>query len=383
MRVKNALWMLAGIAILLAFPFYCMASEPLSPEEIGAKLAPRKKQPVQKSQPRPAADKIKVDGFHDKSLGGIRPPAQPPSVTLNIQFKKGSHELRPESVATLQNLGRALQAEDLRGFVFRIEGHTCDLGGEDLNLRLSRERAQSVRDYLVRTFNLPSAQFNVEGFGEQRPMTPNINEAARKKNRRVVIINTLNPFDPSNQAAPKIDVTVKYIRENQEFELGENGVLTQADDFAVEFTPTADAHVYIYQMDANGEPSLLFPNSAFSSQTNPVQAGRLYRIPEHGKWFYLDENAGQERFIALAHQNPLTEPDRICRQVAPPSPSGTGPDVMLASGWRSSVEVQNKGLMGVRPDAQAPVETSETDVAPPRPVVPEEMFIWQLAFNHQ
>ena len=314
----------------------------------------------------------------------MRSPAQQPSVTLNLRFKKGSDELLPESVAVLQNLGRALQEDRLRHFLFRIEGHTCDLGGEALNLRLSRNRAEAVSAYLVRTFDLPAAQFRVAGYGEQRPMVPNADEAARRQNRRVVIVNTLDSYAAGAEAMPRVDVKVKYTREarNQEYELMESGVLTQSDNYAIEFTPTADAHVYVYQMDASGALIPLFPGAAHSTEENPVQAGRLYRIPDHGNWFYLDNNTGRERFIVLAHKTGLQEPARICRKVVSPTPASPDQGVMIASGsgWRNEGAAQ-RGLMGVRPDSET---AGAAPAAPPSsPVDPGEVFVWQLAFNHK
>ncbi|MCP4353759.1 MAG: OmpA family protein [Desulfobacterales bacterium] len=117
-----------------------------------------------------------------------------PSVTMRLRFRKNSHELTSGAIAVLQNLGKALQSERLRNYVYRIEGHTSDLGSDAYNLALSRQRALSVRNYIVNNFDLPAEQFDVQGFGERFPLVPNEDENTRKINCRIVIKNTLITF---------------------------------------------------------------------------------------------------------------------------------------------------------------------------------------------
>ena len=69
----------------------------------------------------------------------------------------------------------------------RIDGHTDNLGDPQLNLRLSEQRAESVKSELVKR-GLPSSRLEVQGFGETQPMSPNDTKAGRAKNRRVEFI---------------------------------------------------------------------------------------------------------------------------------------------------------------------------------------------------
>ncbi|QTA80304.1 OmpA-like domain-containing protein [Desulfonema limicola] len=117
-----------------------------------------------------------------------------PSVTFYLQFGLNSAELTPESIDQLRLLGNGLQRGELRNYVFKIEGHTCDLGNDNENLILSRKRALSVKKYLIDTFAIPAQQLETQGFGENRPAVSNTDEDSRKKNRRVVILNTLKTF---------------------------------------------------------------------------------------------------------------------------------------------------------------------------------------------
>jgi outer membrane protein OmpA-like peptidoglycan-associated protein len=65
-----------------------------------------------------------------------------------------------------------------------ITGHTCDLGTDELNLRIGQERADLAKDYLVEKGIAPS-RISTFTKGESEPLFPNNNEANRRKNRRL------------------------------------------------------------------------------------------------------------------------------------------------------------------------------------------------------
>ena len=69
---------------------------------------------------------------------------------------------------------------------FLIEGHTDSRGSDSYNLKLSNERAASVRDYLT-TIGMDGARLTSKGFGEERPIATNNTAAGRQQNRRVEI----------------------------------------------------------------------------------------------------------------------------------------------------------------------------------------------------
>jgi outer membrane protein OmpA-like peptidoglycan-associated protein len=78
--------------------------------------------------------------------------------------------------------------EDTRLTVI-VEGHTDDVGPAGVNMRLSRQRAQSVADYMINQ-GMDRGRLVVIGYGEERPISPgsNATEEGRKKNRRVEVI---------------------------------------------------------------------------------------------------------------------------------------------------------------------------------------------------
>ena len=69
---------------------------------------------------------------------------------------------------------------------FEIVGHTCDLGRKEGNLRLSRERAKALHDFLMQK-GVPPDLLKSRGVADVEPAAPNTNEENRRKNRRVEI----------------------------------------------------------------------------------------------------------------------------------------------------------------------------------------------------
>ncbi|MBT8136427.1 MAG: OmpA family protein [Gammaproteobacteria bacterium] len=67
-----------------------------------------------------------------------------------------------------------------------VAGHTDDVGSAEHNRRLSRQRAEAVRQYLVAA-GLDSGRIVARGYGESRPIADNTTEQGRSRNRRVVL----------------------------------------------------------------------------------------------------------------------------------------------------------------------------------------------------
>ena len=87
----------------------------------------------------------------------------------------------PQALARVAQLVRESKGE------VRIVGHTDASGDAEQSRALSLRRAQSVRDYLVRTFGFDAGRFKVDGKGADQPLAPNDNAAGRRANRRVEV----------------------------------------------------------------------------------------------------------------------------------------------------------------------------------------------------
>lgn len=113
-------------------------------------------------------------------------PAAPPSLSMAIRFDFDSAQLRPEGAAVLDRLVSALQTPDLRDSRFRIEGHTDAKGDAAYNLRLSQQRADEVRRFLV-AHGVSLPRLSAVGRGAQELVNPALPLGA--ENRRVRIVN--------------------------------------------------------------------------------------------------------------------------------------------------------------------------------------------------
>jgi outer membrane protein OmpA-like peptidoglycan-associated protein len=68
-----------------------------------------------------------------------------------------------------------------------LEGHTDSVGSDAYNLKLSKRRAEAVRDYLV-SKGIAASRLTTEGYGESKPVASNDTAEGRAQNRRVEII---------------------------------------------------------------------------------------------------------------------------------------------------------------------------------------------------
>jgi outer membrane protein OmpA-like peptidoglycan-associated protein len=103
-----------------------------------------------------------------------------------LSFPSGSAEIRPEDFALLNRLVRALR--QFPKSPVAIEGHTDSQGAERYNQKLSQERANAVREYVLASMNIEPDWILAVGFGESRPIAANDNEAGRAKNRRIDVV---------------------------------------------------------------------------------------------------------------------------------------------------------------------------------------------------
>jgi len=120
-----------------------------------------------------------------------RTPDAAPAIDLTINFESGSSNLTPDGKVLVDNLGRALKDERLKGFRFRVEGHTDAKGSVALNQRLSELRAKTVRDTLVSQYYIGTDRLEAVGYGKSKLLdATNPNSGV---NRRVRVVNLGKP----------------------------------------------------------------------------------------------------------------------------------------------------------------------------------------------
>jgi SH3 domain-containing YSC84-like protein 1 len=104
-----------------------------------------------------------------------------------IHFATGQWAIPSGSDATLAEIAQALK--DNPDWQVRIEGYTDNVGSKGLNLKLSRERADSVMKWLV-DHGVDQSRLRARGYGESHPVADEATEAGRAQNRRVEIVRT-------------------------------------------------------------------------------------------------------------------------------------------------------------------------------------------------
>ena len=103
--------------------------------------------------------------------------------TGTIQFASGSANITASSKALLDKLAEAAAACE-KELSIQVDGHTDATGPDDLNQRLSVERAQSVATYLV-SKGIAAERVSSRGYGESQPIADNATPQGRAKNRRI------------------------------------------------------------------------------------------------------------------------------------------------------------------------------------------------------
>jgi len=94
----------------------------------------------------------------------------------------------------LLKLAESLKQSEYSELGLKIEGYTDDVGNEVQNFKLSRERAQNIRDFLANDGQIEVSRLTYIGYGANMPRTSNTTNEGRAQNRRVELV-----FFPLNQ----------------------------------------------------------------------------------------------------------------------------------------------------------------------------------------
>ena len=101
----------------------------------------------------------------------------------SIKFANGKADLTTEMFGDLNKLVNFMY--DNPDFLLKISGHTDSSGNEDFNLRLSKQRAKNIRDYIVLFGDVEAHRVEADGFGSAKPLIEELTEEDRSLNRRV------------------------------------------------------------------------------------------------------------------------------------------------------------------------------------------------------
>jgi outer membrane protein OmpA-like peptidoglycan-associated protein len=115
----------------------------------------------------------------------------------DVLFASGKADIAPGAQRHIDKLAEFLNKNPNRNLL--IEGHTDNTGGEDLNIKLSQQRAEAVRDLLVSRGVSPQ-RITTRGYGPKYPLVSNDSAAGRQQNRRIDVL-VLNEGVSAEKAA--------------------------------------------------------------------------------------------------------------------------------------------------------------------------------------
>jgi OOP family OmpA-OmpF porin len=103
-----------------------------------------------------------------------------------IKFKVNKAEIPSSSYATLKKVQDSIESLDSSTVI--IEGHTDSTGSPSINMPLSKQRAESVRNYMAANLASNNIEVQTEGYGATKPLSSNKTPQGRAVNRRIDVV---------------------------------------------------------------------------------------------------------------------------------------------------------------------------------------------------
>ncbi|MCQ2250222.1 MAG: OmpA family protein [Bacteroidales bacterium] len=104
-----------------------------------------------------------------------------PMVMNNLFFETAKWDLLPASISELERVAKVIKP---LGLMIEISGHTDNVGDDDSNQKLSENRANSVKEFLIQQ-GCSENLLQTRGYGESKPISTNDTPEGRQRNRRV------------------------------------------------------------------------------------------------------------------------------------------------------------------------------------------------------
>jgi len=122
-----------------------------------------------------------MDG--DTQMDRVAEPIESRIAFQSLEFENGKADILPAMHSDLDKLGNFLL--DHPQLSLTISGHTDSAGTEDVNLRLSQERADAIKYYLMYNYKIGAERIHAIGYGSSKPIVQEKTDEDRQLNRRV------------------------------------------------------------------------------------------------------------------------------------------------------------------------------------------------------
>jgi len=123
-------------------------------------------------------------------LAGLKPEKDARGLSMTVPgaqlFAVDSDEIDPSAFEALASVAKLVDLYDGRDVL--IIGHTDAVGDAGYNQQLSERRAALVKQFFVERFDINSSRLQIEGQGEENPITSNATADGRDANRRVEVV---------------------------------------------------------------------------------------------------------------------------------------------------------------------------------------------------
>lgn len=166
-----------------------LGAERTQVNQLGSALAQTQTGLAAETEARKAAEARTARAMESlNKIAQVKEEARGMVITLSGQvlFVTGKSELLPAARDQLDQVAKALKDQgDLKPMV--VEGYTDSVGSDTNNLKLSKDRAEAVRSYLV-SRGMPSDKISSVGKGKANPVAGNDTPDGRANNRRVEIV---------------------------------------------------------------------------------------------------------------------------------------------------------------------------------------------------
>ncbi len=129
---------------------------------------------------------MKQDIVADAAALGAGIKAEGKIAVYGIHFDTGKSEVKPTSEPAIQEIAKLLKGQP--ALKLHVVGHTDNVAGLDLNLKLSKARAEAVVAALTTKHGIAAARLIPHGVGPLAPVVSNDTEGGRAKNRRVELV---------------------------------------------------------------------------------------------------------------------------------------------------------------------------------------------------